>query len=77
MSRMTSLELQNAVTDTIARLGNDVAYQTLSDALTEGGYGAAVPMLRSMKHQGLISMWLSWVDGEIEHIVSLAADVPF
>lgn len=79
MARQSVQELENAVLEAVQELG-EVEYETLSNELKDTGYGAALPMLRSMKHNGQISMRLErGEDGVLRHLVGPAQGegIPF
>lgn len=79
MARQSVQELETAVLEAVQELG-DVEYSTLANELTDTGYSAALPLLRSMKHNGQISMRLErGEDGVLRHIVGPAQGegIPF
>lgn len=72
MARQSVQELENAVLETVQEMG-EVEYAVFAQELTDTGYSAALPMLRSMKHNGQISMRLErGEDGVLRHLVGPA-----
>lgn len=78
--RKTQEELEQAVVTAINDLGPNVEYSALVDQLNDTGNGQAVPLLRGMKHRGVINLYLAREGDAIVHYATLpdaGADIPF
>lgn len=74
MARVSVQELRDAVVTAIQENGPDVEYEVLTANLTASGNGAAIPMLRQMKHERIIGLRLErGEDGVLRHFASLPA----